>query len=383
MNIRRIILEELRSLLLEGLEHTQNLYKSWANKKSGNPEAAMKIMDDVLKYQKRLPKKDFSQYSSYEELVSDLNKIKQSLKPEDVTKLYEDKDLVVLVANTWEASCKYGAGTKWCTTAKDTSSYWKRHNETGTEFFWIFKNIPNSDPNYKFSYHIKLNGNTDWCNAINNCQTNLPEDSYPKQHPKYGEILVKLRNFHDSRNLVDRVKKIDDMQLINREFVSALIEREFENIVPQILSWTKFDVGGLIEDIFYNEMDILSHTDSIMPINVEYREWMTNSEIRKIFFKELEKHLESELEVLDNTYFLSGYDFESGLKWLFMNILSDIFDPTLPYEEQMREGGLNVYDILPNISTHEIEEILFEVISVNITDFIHDESTDFALKYIP
>lgn len=383
MNIRRIILEELRSLLLEGLEHTQNLYKSWANKKSGNPEAAMKIMDDVLKYQKRLPKKDFSQYSSYEELVSDLNKIKQSLKPEDVTKLYEDKDLVVLVANTWEASCKYGAGTKWCTTAKDTSSYWKRHNETGTEFFWIFKNIPNSDPNYKFSYHIKLNGNTDWCNAINNCQTNLPEDSYPKQHPKYKEILVKLKNFHDSRNLVDRVKKIDDIQLINREFVSVLIEREFENIVPQILSWTKFDVVGLIEDIFYDEMDILSHTDSIMPINVERQEWMTNSEIRKIFFKELEKHLESELEALDNTYFLSGYDFESGLKWLFMDIISDTFDPTLSYEEQMRERGLNVYDILSNIPTHEIEEILFEVVSANITDFIYDESTEFALEYIP
>ena len=150
----------IKKVISEQSEHVKNLYKSWANKRSGNPEKALSIIDDVFKYQNKLSKKDFAQYSSYEELVGDLNRIKQDAKSTDATKLYEDGELLVLAANTWEASCKYGAGSKWCTTAKDSDSYWNRHNKTGTEFFWIFKNKPQSNPNHKFSYHIKEDGKT-------------------------------------------------------------------------------------------------------------------------------------------------------------------------------------------------------------------------------
>lgn len=32
MDIRKIILEEIKYSIFEGIEHIQNLYKSWANK---------------------------------------------------------------------------------------------------------------------------------------------------------------------------------------------------------------------------------------------------------------------------------------------------------------------------------------------------------------
>ena len=117
MKIRRIIKEEVK-LYVEGIEHMQKLYKAWANKKSGNPDKAMKIMDDVIKYRKSLPKKDFAKYNSYEELKTDLDTIINKAKSKDVTKFYEDGELLVMAANTWQASCKYGSSTKWCTTAK-------------------------------------------------------------------------------------------------------------------------------------------------------------------------------------------------------------------------------------------------------------------------
>jgi hypothetical protein len=237
----------VKQVIQEQSEHVKNLYKSWANKRSGNPEKALSIIDDVFKYQKQLSKKDFAQYSSYEELVGDLNRIKQAAKSEDATKIYEDKDLLVLKANTHEASCKYGAGSKWCTTAKDDSSYWRRHNETGTEFFWIFKNKPQKDPNHKFSYHIKDGTDVpDWCNAINKCTKDIPSNSYPKQHPKYEEIINKLQELHNSRDFEVYKSKLD----INKEIIDdALMIHIGEYIKNNINNFSE-----KIKDIFNKEL---------------------------------------------------------------------------------------------------------------------------------
>jgi polyhydroxyalkanoate synthesis regulator phasin len=161
MNLHEQIyrIKSIMGIIQEGEEHIKNLYKSWANKKSGNPEEAMKIMDDVIVNRKNLPKKDFSNYNSYEELFQDLNQIKKPKLDEDITEFYRGDikngdDLLVFAANTWESSCKYGAGSKWCTTSRTNSSDWNRHNNTGTEFFWVFRNKPQDDPNHKFSFHM-------------------------------------------------------------------------------------------------------------------------------------------------------------------------------------------------------------------------------------
>ena len=202
----------VKKVINEQSEQSKKLYASWANKRSGNPEMAMSIMDDVLSLQKSLPKKDFANYSSYDELKKDLDMVISGRKEKDATKVYEDKDLLIIQANTWEASCKYGAGTKWCTAGRDTPVNWERYNRTGTEFIWIFKNKPNTDPGYKYSHHIKPDDEQDWCDALNNCRIELSDKSYPKQHPKYNEIIEKLKSIHNERNIVDpdRERKLID-----------------------------------------------------------------------------------------------------------------------------------------------------------------------------
>ena len=383
MNIKKIILEEIRSSIFEGVEHMENLYKAWANKKSGNPEAAMKIMDDVISKRRSLPKKDFAKYNSYEELLKDLNMIKSSKAPDDVTKFYEDKDLLVVAANTWEASCKYGAGSKWCTTAKDTSSYWDRHNTTGTEFFWIFKNKPQDDPNHKFSYHIKAGGGTDWCNAINNCRTNLTETSYPKQHPNYDEIIQKLMEYHNSREMTASPEQIGRINY---------------NYINDWLTNNGYDFITTFEDLINFKSFIESHSDFI--INNEVMDGLFDSpgfdleELLHLGMDEKELY-DMLLQDLNNSPF-NDYHIDRDmllreLTYTVKLILGQKYNinPDLPIGEEIERvfgRPLEISDVLTEEIVDEYEEefneILDEVVGFEMSNHYYKEAELFIGDYL-
>jgi len=67
--IKTIILE----YILESTR-SQELFKSWARKQGGN---AMDLMDDFLKYQQRLKKKDIKDYDSVKELKESIEVAKE------------------------------------------------------------------------------------------------------------------------------------------------------------------------------------------------------------------------------------------------------------------------------------------------------------------
>jgi hypothetical protein len=355
----------VKKIVLEQSEHVKNLYKSWANKKSGNPERALSIMDDVLKLQKQLPKKDFANYTSYEELLNDLNKIKQTSKSEDVTKIYEDKDLLVMAANTWESSCKYGAGSKWCTTAKDDNSYWRRHNETGTEFFWIFKNKPQNDPNHKFSYHVKINGEPDWCNAVNNCMstTRLPEESYPKKHPRYSEIIKKLQEIHDARGL----KELENQKSRQSEQIVGWVETNLQEISNEILKWNLID--EFIEEAINDFIEF--GMDTVIPMSLE----LDDEEGIEKFQLALEDEIYNNFNrTLDGGL---GYSFISSLAWLIEQHIED------PIEYLTNHTPKELLDELYDINGDGLSEIISEEMDFYLQEEIHNFASRFAFDYRP
>jgi hypothetical protein len=368
------LISVIKKIISEQSEHVKNLYKSWANKKSGNPEKALSIIDDVLKLQKQLPKKDFAQYSSYDELVGDLNKIKQATKSEDVTKIYEDNDLLVMAANTHEASCKYGAGSKWCTTARDTDSYWNRHNQTGTEFFWIFKNKPQNDPNHKFSYHVKIKGDPDWCNAVNYCvgTSRLSQDSYPKQHPKYNEIISKLQEIHDARGLKEPEKEgrlelgtlssfisdlLEDeiMNIFDRNFLIGIINHIFDMVLDDYI-----DYG--IEDSVYNYPGREVDDDEIVSIKPELYD-----NIMKIKDNLINEHLD---EIYNGLIYQLAFVIGRDL------LQTHRFNRERPWDQQMEEQNLTITDLVNEIKNNnpdEIDEILNEELGVIFIPIFEDK----------
>jgi hypothetical protein len=341
-------------VLMEASKHTENLYKSWAKKKSGNEEAALSIMDDVLS--EKLPK-DFSKYSSYEELKSDLDKIQNKKKEKetesDVVKLYKvsGDSLEVVHPNTWQASCDYGSTSKWCTTSRKSPSDWQHYNTTGTEFFWIFKDEPKSSPEHKYSYHIHFGGGVDWCNAINDpCVPELSKNSKPKQHPKYDEIINKLNKFHNKRMteflpiqksnesyLLNKLNLIDIQDFFNFDKLIIRIGNDFkikrlDDIINEYKLDTELDSEEFDEDTIID--DVNQSLITYLDLNPELYE---NDLIPKIQDFLIKKGIPP-----SKKYSEINVDIEEIIRDINQNnpkILEEIFSElvTIQWEEQFKE----------------------------------------------
>ena len=91
--------------------------------------------------------KDIHRYKSYWELqtvLSAMDKKKKDRELEreaikDTDKLYEDSRFLVVRPYSHDASCYYGANTKWCTASKDNRSYFNRYGDSGVLVYVIDK----------------------------------------------------------------------------------------------------------------------------------------------------------------------------------------------------------------------------------------------------
>ena len=95
--------------------------------------------------------------------IEDLKKLKTTSKTDtkkqiktDAETLLDNEDFLIVKPKTYEASCKYGAGTKWCTTSKG-----KEGKELFTQYsnevliYIIDKSKPISDPLYKVAFSVE------------------------------------------------------------------------------------------------------------------------------------------------------------------------------------------------------------------------------------
>jgi len=88
-------------------------------------------------------KKDINRFKTFKELydlVEELNKIKTKSEFERGIKkqadiIVDNSDMFIIVPHTHEASCIYGAGTKWCTTA-NTNTHWIKYQYSDNVTFY-------------------------------------------------------------------------------------------------------------------------------------------------------------------------------------------------------------------------------------------------------
>jgi len=120
---------------------------------------AIDIINNFDKYQKNLDKKDINDYKSLDELENVITLYLASKGDKvDVEKIYENDRFLVVIPKNEEASCKYGANTKWCVTSKGTGHF-DRYTKGKQLLYFIIDKKNSTDAEFsKVAVHIGNDG---------------------------------------------------------------------------------------------------------------------------------------------------------------------------------------------------------------------------------
>jgi hypothetical protein len=121
--------------------------------------------------------KDINQYKTFAELKNAINQYENRIRREVQTIegadiVYENDQFTVVAPLTTEASCYYGAGTKWCTASSADNTHFNNYMKDGKLFYILDKTKATSDRFYKVALLKKFDGDESYFDAPDNKFTN-------------------------------------------------------------------------------------------------------------------------------------------------------------------------------------------------------------------
>lgn len=336
----------------------------------------LSLINELLKKFKRigdnLPIKDIGQYKSLTDLQNAIqvyeNRIRRTIKKvEGAEIIYEDDEYTIVHPTTWQASCFYGQGSRWCTASKDTSSYWNNKNLDAKLFYFLSKKLPTNNRFYKVALLQYYNGKREFWDAPNNPFSsgwilNTPYmdellkviDDY--FYANYKEKIDIFANKERAKSEMERLNRLQIQNRINAKIEEANERRETDEWNPEEISHG--DIGAKAWALF----------TYLISTNNDVREKGPNHYERVEFIEsELERlsELQSELEA-------NGGDLTD-----VENQISELEE-----EQEILSKSIDVYDIIPEGSYYELTR--FSVIHPDLEDYEYsvgdEEQTEESAK---
>lgn len=200
--------------------------------------SADSIVNLITDFHKRLPgikNKDLNSYKSVFDLkavVDEANKKAEEKRvAKQAKKVFENDDAVIYAPFTLEASCKYGAGSKWCITQKN-QNYFNDYSKHSNFYFLINKKMSSqTDPRrYKYALQWRFDGsgNREWTwwdaqdsshNEPPSWVTNEMEEAIRAFDPKHKAIKLgaqvkaflenpTIKDYHKFRDIIKPKEKV-------------------------------------------------------------------------------------------------------------------------------------------------------------------------------
>lgn len=142
------------------------------------------------------------------------NKKKEESAKKGGVKIFEDNRLLIVKPTTYEASCSYGAGTKWCTTMANQPSYFNQYSSNGNLYYLILKGVDRSNKFYKMAIHIPKHKDFDtdsvWYDASDERLTSREKESVLAHMPKeaYSAMAQDFQKSFPEENVIDILQKV-------------------------------------------------------------------------------------------------------------------------------------------------------------------------------
>ena len=173
----------------------------------------------------------------------------------EIDRVYEDDTWLIIRPQSHRASCYYGAGTKWCTTTKDSDTYFEKYSEEGVLYYIIKKEKTSQGRDFKVALF--------------------------KKFPSRSHRLTPDDEWYDEKD-----------------------DKLGGQIVHMIKSMLPAQAMGVIDDLYRQE--VVPHQESL-----DFNRWMSLNR----FMEMISEKLEGENIVFNTGSGKWSLDFGNGTKW--------------------------------------------------------------------
>ena len=104
----------------------------------------------------------------------------------EVVKVFDSENLLVVRPTSYESSCLYGAGTKWCTASKQSSNHYENYSNAGALYYFITRGVDQSNRFYKVALFKNDLGINQWWDALDE---NLDKKNTELLESAYGRAI--------------------------------------------------------------------------------------------------------------------------------------------------------------------------------------------------
>lgn len=214
---------------------------------------SLSLLKKFDKLSKNLEKKDINQYEDLSDLsieLSDYKSKNQSKKIDETEteKVYEDPNILIVRPLTHKSSCKYGAGTRWCTTDSDKTHYDRYTSGTKGLYYIILKKFDQSNKFYKIAIHKSSSSEDEWYDAKDEPFSKREKDVFNLGAPK---IIQTINNHYE------KLKNEKGSDLLNNVFDDNNTSASFDvskDLKVDVPVFVVFRWPGTLDENHYNVM---------------------------------------------------------------------------------------------------------------------------------
>jgi hypothetical protein len=232
-----------------------NKYLDWMtktalgkNQDSRTPMAdeIARVVNDFHRNLTRIQKKDINTYKSLEELkaVVDeaIEKEKEKKVSKEAAKIYDKDGVIIYAPFTVEASCKYGAGSKWCIAGKSDdrglNTYFDSYSVHSNFYFFINNNLVGKDDrHYKYALQWRFDqGSRDltWWDAKDDSHRSAPDWVTPEMM----SVVETFNPLHTKKKLDTQINSFVENPDYNNysKFREYLTDDQKTKVINKIIS---------------------------------------------------------------------------------------------------------------------------------------------------
>lgn len=272
--------------------------------------SADSIVNLVTDFDKRLPglkNKDLNSYKSVFDLKAVVDEANKKAEEKRVSKqakkVFENDDAVIYAPFTLEASCKYGAGSKWCITQKN-DPYFDDYSKHSNFYFFINKKMSSqTDPrHYKYALQWRFDRDTKdwtWWDAQDNSHRTIPTwvtDEMLEAVKTFDPVHKKIKLGAQLKAFLEN-PKIKDF----KKYESMLSPEESKLVVDKIVGG-----GDLNSNTFAILSGVLTDQQKMDFINNYIKGQVNVSDYKKMKENLTQEHKMALLSV--NPVILNNYD---------------------------------------------------------------------------